>query len=269
MYALNECLRRQKLHRMLEATLFSAEEGDRIVDPKSINLQREYDKFNRLIFQGELPKIPLKWTRSKKVGGTAGFLVPKATRYDSKTWKITGLTVSYFYEETYKEFLSDFIHEMIHIWEVHTGVANPNMQHAKAFMDKMKEINQRFPEIDITVKKNATHLKPSAAIKKKEYAVLTMKRKDGAHALVAVYNSAVFNDVVKQLTDTSRDYKDRYEFIEAMLVHTNFLEKFKVLQKFDSRLGMYPISAGVLKHLRQDATQTIVIHQAPMQQLAA
>lgn len=74
-------------------------------------IANNYDKFNKLYFDGTLPKINFKVSRSRKTWGYASFKYNLA----KNTVTPTEITISNYYDSPEEVKLSTLLHEMIHI----------------------------------------------------------------------------------------------------------------------------------------------------------
>lgn len=121
------------------------EEYDRqdIIDFKTINLQQEYDKLNKLLFNGELSRVPLKWNVSKRLLGHVQYLHSRA----GFGFQINHLAISTFYDLPYSSFLNTLAHEMIHVKTIlfanrgFISTRDVDDKHGYYFLKEAKRIN--------------------------------------------------------------------------------------------------------------------------------
>lgn len=85
--------------------------NDEIIDFDNINLQTEFDKVNAEIFNGQVPRVPLKWSKRKRALGHVKMRVNRATR----ELLSTELWISTFFAVNYQQFRNVLAHEMIHV----------------------------------------------------------------------------------------------------------------------------------------------------------
>lgn len=80
-------------------------------------MKKNYDKYNDLYFNGVLPNITFKISRSKKTWGYASY------NWNRLTCKITPLsiTMSNYYDSPEEVKLTTLLHEMIHIYDYATN----------------------------------------------------------------------------------------------------------------------------------------------------
>ena len=74
-------------------------------------IAKNYSKFNKLCFNGELPNITFKINRSRTNWGFASFLFD----YDNDTVIPEGITISNYYDSPEEVKIQTLLHEMIHI----------------------------------------------------------------------------------------------------------------------------------------------------------
>lgn len=123
-------------------------------DFRDSNLNSMFAKLNKKWFKGELPTIPVKWSKDKKLHGA---YYSEVSRYKGRKdlWKVKPLyiTFSTVYNQTLEEFETAFIHEMIHLW-VDTSTGQPihkvimdndkHDSHGKFFEKKRKELSKKL-----------------------------------------------------------------------------------------------------------------------------
>lgn len=120
---------------------------DELVGRQNINLQQEYDKLNQLLFEGKLPRVPLKWDNSKRRLGVVNSMRNRFTG----EMKVIGLGMSGFYKINYRKFKDTLAHEMIHVWQVVTGRGG---SHGWDFHSEARRINGMGLGFAITEKNN-------------------------------------------------------------------------------------------------------------------
>jgi hypothetical protein len=108
-----------------------------IINADSINLQQEYDKLNRQLFNNELPKIPLQWSGRKTALGHVRSLINKRTGEQ----KLVHLAMSTFYKTSYRQFKNTLAHEMIHVKIIASGKRDYGGKHGYLFNDEANRIN--------------------------------------------------------------------------------------------------------------------------------
>jgi hypothetical protein len=118
---------------------------DEIVGKQNIDLQHEYDKLNQQLFDGALPRVPLKWDNSKRRLG----VVTSARNKFTGEMKISSLGMSAFYKTNYRQFKNTLAHEMIHVKQIVTELGG---SHGRSFYREADRINAMGLGYDITQK---------------------------------------------------------------------------------------------------------------------
>lgn len=180
---------------------------DEIVDFNKINLYDEYNKLDKLLFNGSLPEVPMKWSNRKRALGHVKF------KHFKDTGKISDmeLWISKFFSVTYQQFLNTLAHEMIHIYQL--SKPNPFSQmdgkHGSDFMKEAQRINNMGLGFNIT-KTNGEDLALSQETKEKI---------QGKNLIVLLYK---FNDEEGVIAVTTpkvyeRDNRILFDFIERLV----------------------------------------------------
>jgi hypothetical protein len=114
------------------------------------DLQAKYDLFNRLYFNGELPRIPLGWKKMKRTGGHVAYTttpIPGVTpnRYDKNAHlKLKPDTLALYLSPEYirdEESLDGLMmHEMIHVYEAIKGKFDEN--HGLTFLVMRRKLQE-------------------------------------------------------------------------------------------------------------------------------
>lgn len=155
-----------------------------IVDFNQINLQKEFDKLNTILFNDFLEPVTLGFDKSKNAHG-----VVKATR-NKLTGKIDikSLTISKFYNIPYKVFKDTLAHEMIHVYLLQQGI---NAGHGYQFIKEMNRINSMGLGFNVTVT-NSTAFEVSPENVKSNYKLvfsITRPRPDKMQLSVMTYDT--------------------------------------------------------------------------------
>lgn len=200
-----------KLHNIIDEVIKSYlnEEmsDDETVDFTKINLQQEYDKYNSMLFNGELQKVPLRWDNSKRVLGHVRAMRNRLTREA----RIQHLSMSKFYALTYKAFKSVLAHEMIHVKQLQNNETDLIFdKHGRTFMREAERINNLNMGFKITPT-NTDKLEVSDEIKEKMKPVTVLVFEiDGRFYFSVTSNSVYERDfdsivrVFKHLVKTKR-----------------------------------------------------------------
>ena len=105
-------------------------------------LEKRFETFNRDIFAGQLPPVPIKLSRARRSLGSCTY---------KKRRKLFGGTehsgfcirISTCYDLSEKELEDILLHEMIH-YEILVGQHTDTSAHGKLFRNRMKFINDNF-----------------------------------------------------------------------------------------------------------------------------
>lgn len=140
---------KKKLRESLGIYEVKEHTNDEIVDFNEIDLQREYDKLNDLLFNGKLQPVTMLWNKRKGAHG-----VVKGTR-SRTTGKITlkSLSMSQFLKVPYKFFKDVLAHEMIHVFWMQQDV---NAKHGELFIQEMNRINSMGLGFNVSVKSDSS-----------------------------------------------------------------------------------------------------------------
>ena len=95
-----------------------------------------FDYFNQELFAGELPGVILNFSRRSK---TRGFFAPNRWEGEEGTRHEISLNPTSFVR-TPKLYLSTLVHEMVHLWQEHNGIAPRRAYHDKKWAEKMKQV---------------------------------------------------------------------------------------------------------------------------------
>jgi hypothetical protein len=107
-------------------------------DAPKWNLQEEYEKFNQLYFQGELPQITLRYKNLRVHGVCISF-----QNKDTKVLRLDRIEISNRYHMSYENFKRVLIHEMIHAYlSVHQ--LTEREMHGVRFLSMMRNLNNRY-----------------------------------------------------------------------------------------------------------------------------
>jgi len=208
-----------------------------LADRKTINLQSEYDQWNRKIFGGKLPKVPLKWSRSKSTGGKM-----KARRPDRMSpWVVTVVEISDFNENTYEEFAGILIHEMIHVKLTMDGVGEA---HGKDFMDERRRASSMV-RFDIPITEDTSHKKVSKGVPVKPLGVVYYRTED----LIQVFKGQRMPEVMQAYDALPLGWKEHHNPIEFYLVEHRDLNRYPVARKLPGkgRIALFKPEPELLK----------------------
>jgi hypothetical protein len=168
------------------------------------DIKKKYVYYNKLLFEGNLPMVPLKFRRTKKAGGSVKieyYTSGRGSRKRVDDFKILELYLSTFKLRTEEQMDQILVHEMIHVWMAVNGLHEGyNVElHGNEFVQKKNELQHKLPfEIPM-----ADYLESEIRNKKnKEYGVIIGKGKLGS--IVAVIKKEVLEkdiDKIKEMTE--------------------------------------------------------------------
>ena len=181
---------------------------DDLFESADYDLQKKYDSFNELLFDGALPKIPLIWKKMKNVGGQVVFStmlepgripphIPARYRRMVKrdpykdgyrvVWPSVRLEMSNLWQRTEAEADGILVHEMIHVWMLVQN--NIGEMHGTEFMAKLRELEAKVTfKIPVTEKMSNRELTDPSTTKK--IGVLYMQKKDGQYVYAILSEKA-------------------------------------------------------------------------------
>ena len=105
-------------------------------------IQRAYDKFNALCFEGALPPIPFKLTRARTFLGKVAYKVKRGVFTGPKI-KDCCMRISTSFDLPEAEWEDVIIHEMIHYYILVNGLRDTST-HGQIFRRMMNDINLKY-----------------------------------------------------------------------------------------------------------------------------
>jgi len=126
---------------------------DEIVTFENIDLEHEFNKLNKLLFNDELKMVPLSWSTRK---GNHGHVSYRFSRWDGTVEVIHGLFMSKFFKIPYKMFKDTLAHEMIHVKNLQDAMRTKARRrksdaHGYEFMKEADRINSMGLGFKVTV----------------------------------------------------------------------------------------------------------------------
>jgi len=110
------------------------------VTPTVEYLEERFDTFNRMCFDGALPRIPIKLSRARTFVGRLIYRPVRDWRGRVVRREDFVLRISTYFDLPEAEIEDTLIHEMIHYWIAWKGIKDTS-SHGKEFRRIMKEIN--------------------------------------------------------------------------------------------------------------------------------
>lgn len=105
-------------------------------------LEERFDTFNRMCFEGALPRIPIRLSNARSFVGRLQYRPVRDWLGRIVRREDFVLRISTRFDLPEAEIEDTLIHEMIHYWIALEGIRDTST-HGKAFRAKMKEINDR------------------------------------------------------------------------------------------------------------------------------
>lgn len=202
------------------------------------DLKGKYDFWNRKAFGGELPRVPLGWIRSKKVGGQVS---ASAKITDPVTYRITGkaditvkkLVLSNFLVGAEDRLDALMLHEMIHVYVL--GVLGINERpggHGPNFQAMRKEIQSKTG-IKIPVTEDITGLEVSPEVRTRPFGVVLAKR--GGKLLMQMLNLNSFRRLKGEILSYMLDNDYLFPWARLLITDERELLKHTEQRKFGRR----------------------------------
>ncbi len=218
---------------------------------KTVNLSKEFDRWNRKLFGGELVKPKLRWMRSKTLGGST-----KARRKGGQV-EVQEVGISDFHENTMEEFAGILVHEMIHVSVLQRGIVERNGGHGPEFFDTLHRLQTKVP-FEIPLTEDATHKKVSDHVKgKKRLAVLF---NDDS---IQVYSPKMSPDTI---LDTFRDRYSNDFFrtyrLRFIMSDDRELARYPMKRKMTRKSSLYQVSKDLLDRLLKEGELLIDVKRA-------
>jgi hypothetical protein len=212
------------------------------------DLKSKYRYWNSKGFGGELPSIPMKWVRSKRVGGYVSATVKYKSQIDRRlgTGEVTlkKLAVSNFLQMSEERFDEILLHEMIHVYVMGIlGKAGRGGGHGAYFLTKRREVMGKTG-VNIPMTEDISGLDLAEDVPDKDVGVLLAK-KDGK-TLMQVFNLNVLKRVYRNVADVmeKHGYYPWFAFIQSS---ERELQKYPEQRKY--RRGWYKIPDSLVNDI--------------------
>lgn len=175
--------------------------NEEVATPKNFNLQKEYDKYNHLLFSGKLPRIPLKWDKNKNRGGAVSYF---GFRNKPESWEIRYLSLSNYMERQIEDVIPTLIHEMIHVYIIHNKIKDKS--HGPVFKSMARALGKQVG-MEIPITSDITNMSVSSSIKTKTFFMVVFHRGNSVYG-VQLWNLDKMNTVkdVYQSTQSFLNY---------------------------------------------------------------
>jgi hypothetical protein len=242
------------------------------VDPREINLQREYDKLNTQVFNNELSRVPMVWSTRKRALGHVKY---KRNRMTGEM-VVKYLAMSNFYKITYRIFKDVMAHEMIHVKLIFNGErrlqSNP---HGRYFMREADRINLMGLGFKITPV-NTDQMEVSDVTKQNNTRTIIaiVLNLDGKYYIMTITPNMFANNAEMVLLNKFFDYmirRGRYRNAEVTFIKTQNAEVLQAPLKrsFARGISYIPLSDKLLEELLNDKViRTLQFGQTGVKQVA-
>lgn len=222
------------------------------VDYTKINLQKEYDHLNRLLFNDELPTVKLKWDKKK---GAAGHVRHVRNRMTGAV-TIQHLSISVFRRTTYREFLDVLAHEMIHVHNIVNSLQEKMFDaHGTYFIKEMNRINSSGYGFNVTITKDSHALSGvSSHVKLNKPLIICLFTMSGKSNIIVMSQNTwlsqaeVLENAFTGWVKRGKTDKVEYAFIKSYDAN---LKMYKVQTSFTRKVSWNSIDADKWREYRQ------------------
>jgi hypothetical protein len=223
-----------------------------IVDSRNINLQKEYDDLNQLLWDGRLPKVPLKFDPKKSGYGRVNALINRYTREITVQY----LAISSLYKFTYRQFKNIMAHEQIHVYQ--NAVKGERGGHSWDFEREARRINGMGLGFEITAKNGEDIAVSDQAIANfsKRNLIALVTNADGNYS-ITVTTPSVYEkekDQFFHVFDLAVNKFRRYSNVEITVIETSNpeLQKYPIARTFMRAVRSIQLPDRLLEQLLND-----------------
>jgi len=231
---------------------------DEIVSFENVDLEHEFNKMNKLVFNGELQMIPLDWSNTRGRHGHVSW----RRKYDGTVEKIHGLFLTKYFKKPYKNFKDVLAHEMIHVKNLQDDMkANRRAEkkgHGYDFIREMNRINAMKLGFTVTVKESES-FDVSDDIKGKNvyFAVLKLEGSKSGD-FVAVMTPKAFEErkttLEKIFNNLIKSFKYRSVTLEYYQTNSPKILKYPVQRSFARSISYTPIKPEEIPNVKSIGT---------------
>lgn len=197
-------------------------------------LLRNYQEFNKTYFNNELPDIPVKFAKLKKVAGVA-----KGTtnNYTGKT-NPDIIKITNFFNLSEQEIKETLLHEMIHVWEMNNNIQlKGRNHHGKEFRAKAQEIMNKS-NFSIKLSHDARHNQVNSSEKMLNVLIGHYYNSEKQSFIVVFQDGLLENDnhlVISRMLKA--DKKRKGEDFSYLGIKTNLpeLQRFQIKRKVNTK----------------------------------
>lgn len=153
-------------------------------------IQQQFCEFNRLLFGGQLPLLPIRMGKARTMLGAIHYFKRKAV--DGRVeYENVHLTISSCFDLPETEIQDVLIHEMIHYYILHHRIVDTS-PHGQVFCKIMEEINRKYGR-HITISRRGTPETRGSASAIRQYYVALSHLKDGRVGVTVAAKTRLFD----------------------------------------------------------------------------
>jgi predicted SprT family Zn-dependent metalloprotease len=226
---------------------------DEIVDFNEIDLQQEFSKLNKLLFNNQLQPVTMLWNTRKVAHG-----VVKATKNRvSGEIRIVSLSMSQFLKIPYKFFKDVLAHEMIHVYWLQKGRFKE--QHGPLFQQEMHRINSLGHGFNVTVRGDSSNFELSQEVVKQGlelvFTIISTDRQ--REKMLSVMTYQTYKKEAKLIGNLYQNLaKKKYSQVQGEFYKSTnpILQKYKIQRSFGRSISYSNIDEQKYEELKRDAT---------------
>jgi hypothetical protein len=206
-----------------------------------VDLAGRYRFLNQKAFGGELPDVPLRWMKSKRLGGTVS-----GTYYrDTGKMEIKGVSISEYLVTDEAKLDAIMLHEMVHVKVMSTAGKDIGGMHGLLFRAEMRKAESRSG-MSIPMSEDLSGWELSEDVPEKELGVFILKYPDG-RTIFQVFNLGAFTSetiVMRAWVEYHNRNGKRFS-ATWVLSRAKELRRFTEQRKF-SKTGWYRMTTEML-----------------------
>lgn len=226
---------------------------------QEFDLESEFDYLNKVLFDGTLERVPLKWVNTKTRSGALVGSIVKQGRVVVEE-RISHIEISRFFNKTRDSLLGILAHEMIHLWIFQNKIKDDS-HHGHQFMKKLRELNDKkivhIPLKDTVADDTVANESPLS----KPVVVFYQHDQTRDAKLLAIIDEKTFDgkaidSILDTVSYTSKMGKRSFE-VTFFKSTDGFLKRYPKTTKFKNAHGLKYVSApatDVMKRIMDSAT---------------
>ena len=170
-------------------------------------IETKFDEYNKSIFRGELPRLPLRLVKSRSNVGK--FRYKREVVAGKMVITPLGMDFSIHFDLPQAELEDTIIHEMIHYTIAHHGIIDTS-PHGKVFRQLMTTINERFGR-HVTISRRTTYDESPRSTELRPHIFVISHFADGGRGITVCAKSRVF-DIYRALSSVPQITKMDWYF---------------------------------------------------------